>query len=207
MSSSTEEEYFTFVQYLSLFKRHREKLMTRPEVNGLDNYGLGAYTAFDLSYSLLPQTAKDFLHISGFLHANISLAVLECAAKKNFSDWQEYIARPETHGEVKEQLRVLLSPDGWSELHVHGIIQSLRSFSLISSTSLSGIVHVRFHPLVHSWSVDMLSPVQTTDYRLMATQVVVSCTSPDDKELCRLLYQHVHKLMEHAVDSHLHVND
>jgi hypothetical protein len=52
------EGCFSFEQYLQLFKRHRSSLMRKEDGTTLDRYGRGAYTTFDLSYSLLPQPAR-----------------------------------------------------------------------------------------------------------------------------------------------------
>jgi tetratricopeptide (TPR) repeat protein len=134
--------------------------------------------------------------------------MLERAAQKEFSDPHKYLPRPDAHSTVKDRLIMLLCPDGrWNELHIHGIIQTLQSFSLISITSISATLYLQFHKLVHAWSRDILSSSDIVNYRLMATQVVVSCTSWDDILLYQFLLPHAMKQVESEPIMDLHLND
>lgn len=199
---------FTFGQYLSLFQKHRPELMKQNTVS-LDRYGKGAYTTFNLSYSLLPQSVRELLHLSGFFHyAEIATSMLESAANSDFSDYEEYLARPQAHGMIKKRLRELLYSAGeWDEIHFHDIIRSLQSFSLVTTTSTSSTIFLRFHSLVHTWSRDLLDPQDAESYRQMATLVVVSCTSPSDLTLYQYLLPHITVLMEKRSIGEMHVND
>jgi len=183
--------------------------MRKEDTTALDRYDRGAYTTFDLSYSLLPQPARELLHLSGFFHhTDISLAMLERAAQNQFLDQLVYLARPDAHSVIEGRLIALLCPDGrWNELHIHGIIRALQSFSLVSTTFVSATVHLRFHTLVHTWSRDILSSNDTVNYRQMAMQVVASCTSRDNELLYQCLLPHIMRQLESEPMVKLHVND
>jgi hypothetical protein len=172
------EQPFTFAQYISLFSSQRNELMKKPESSSLNSYQLGAYTAFDISYRAIPPTAKDFLHfISSFHYSNISLTMFSTAVEFGFKDVNpSLVSRPEEHQGIVSGLKKLLCPDGrWNEIGSHGIIRTLRSFSLISASSAANMVFLHLHPLVHAWARDMLSP-NDQRYRRMAMQVLTSCS-------------------------------
>jgi hypothetical protein len=148
---------YSFTQYLALFYPHRAELMKRAEPSSLDNYQRGAYTTLDLSYRALPQPSRDFLHfISFFHHTDIPLSALATAAKKNFKDRYPLLPRPEAHERVLTDLRRLLCTEGnWNEMQVQDTVRTLRSFSLLSITSIDDSIFLHLHPLIQSWAKDM----------------------------------------------------
>lgn len=209
-TGSSDGGHYKFSQYLSLLKKHRKELMTKGDRTSLDRYTRGAYTTFDLSYTLLPQPAREILYLSAFFHhTDIPLSMLECATQNNFSDWWEFLIRPETHKVVKDRLTQLLffTNGRWDELYIHNIIHSLQSFSLVSTSSAFGKVFLRFHPLVHSWCRDLIPPAELDGYRQMAMHVVVSCTLPSNTLLYRFLIPHMTSLIQDYSINKMHVND
>lgn len=211
MSAGKDESgsYYTFGQYLSLFKQHRKELMMEGDKTSLDRYTRGAYTTFDLSYTLLPQSSRELLHLSSFFHhTDISLAMFESAARSNFSDYFNFLARTEEHRIIVDRLKGLLCPEGrWNELSIHRIIHSLQSFSLVSTTSVSNTISLRFHPLVHTWNRDLLSAEDVGQYMKMARQIVVSCTSPSNVTFYQFLLSHMAALTEGDSAAAMQVND
>ncbi|KIM29151.1 hypothetical protein M408DRAFT_43937, partial [Serendipita vermifera MAFF 305830] len=168
---------YTFNQYLSLFSSHRVGLMKKVQPSPLDNYCRGAYTTLDLSFNLIPQKSRDFLHVISFWHhTDIPLDILASAAKHGFQGSFTLLPRPEAHKGIVDTLTNILCLDGkWSELQVQDIVRNLRSFSLLSSTSINDSLFLRMHPLVQSWSRDLLETQASQSYIAMAIQVLVSC--------------------------------
>lgn len=207
-ASSNGGSSYEFGQYVSLFKQHRKELMKKGDKDSLDRYSRGVYTTLDLSYSLLSQSARELLHMCGFFHhTDISLAMLEYAVQNNFRDRNRFLVRPEAHNMVVERLRMHLCPSGrWNEIHIHDTIHSLQSFSLVSTTSISGTVFLRFHPLVHVWSRDSLAAREDETFRRMATQVIVSCVSPN-VTFYRFLLPHIMAIIGEESPVQMHVND
>jgi len=198
---------YTFTQYLSLFYVHRSELMKKAQPSPLDSYERGVYTTLDLSYQVLPQASRDFLHfISFFHHTDISLAVLAAAARKHFEDVFSLLPRPEDHGHIIEKLKNLLCVNGeWNELHVQDIVRNLRSFSLISAVPVGDSLFLRLHPLVQSWSRDMVYPLH--HHRAMAMQALTSCGAEDAFLLYRYLLPHITNILSQDEARNIHVND
>ncbi|PVF91044.1 FabD/lysophospholipase-like protein, partial [Serendipita vermifera] len=167
-----------FEHYLDLFRREQAILMRKEGSVSLDQYRHGVYAALDLSYTLLPPLSRDFLHLCSQLHhTNISVSMLLAAAKKGFQDEWKYLERPESHHEIQGKLHTLFTPNGASnEAHVHDMVQSLVSLSLVQTTMGNNTVLLRFHPLVHSWAYEMLSSGSCPMYMQMAITVVSTCS-------------------------------
>ncbi|PVF94148.1 TPR-like protein [Serendipita vermifera] len=198
-----------FQQYLSLFQRGRAELMRKEGTASLDQYKRGVYSTLDLSYGLLSPLVREFLGLcSQFHYSNIPLSMILAAANRDFEDKKSYSQRPESHGQIKGQLRKLLCPGGsWSELHIRDIIQSLSSVSLVQLAVANDAVLLRFHPLVHSWAREMLSTDATSLYRKMANTII--STSLETMPPAHLQYvpQHIVKALEETPPSELHMTD
>ena len=199
---------YTFAQYLPLFYSHRSELMRKAEPSALDNYQRGAYTTFDLSYQATPQQARDFLHfVSFFHHTDVPLSALSTAAQNSFVDVDVYyLPRPAEHDRVVTALKDTLCTDGkWNELQVQETIRILRSFSLLSVTSVDDSVFIQMHPLVQSWSRDRAS---SELYAGMVLQVIASCCVQEiDARLHRSLQPHVLDTLTRDPSPVAHVND
>ena len=207
MSSSTQP--YSFTQYLSLFNKHRAELMKKAEPSSLDNYQRGAYSAFDLSYNVIPRTARIFLHFVSFFHfTDIPLMVLETATESKFEDIESgFLPRPEEHTKVVSTLGEVLSADGkWNDLQVQETIRILRSFSLLSVTSVDDSVFLQLHPLVQSWSRD-LAGSDTQLYEAMAVQTLTSCCRRDNFSVHRYLLPHILDMLARNRSLIVHVND
>ncbi|PVF91305.1 FabD/lysophospholipase-like protein [Serendipita vermifera] len=160
-----------FEHYLDLFRRERAILMRKEGSASLDQYRHGVYAALDLSYTLLSPLSRDFLHLCSQLHyTNISVSMLLAAVKVDFEDkWD--------HQGVQYKLRRLFSPNRVSnEAHVHDMVRSLVSLSLVQTTMGNNTVLLRFHRLVHSWAYEMLSSSSCSMHTQMAITVVSTCS-------------------------------
>ncbi|KIM20858.1 hypothetical protein M408DRAFT_81423, partial [Serendipita vermifera MAFF 305830] len=147
---------YTFTQYLSLLRSHRADLLKKAEPSSLDNYQRGVYTTLDLSYKALPQECRDFLHfLSPFHYIDIPLAAFAQAAKNGFEDPYDYHPRDDSHETTISKLKHLLYKEKeWNESHLQGIVQNLRSFSLVTASSMNDSLFLQLHPLVQAWCRD-----------------------------------------------------
>ncbi|KIM24403.1 hypothetical protein M408DRAFT_27066 [Serendipita vermifera MAFF 305830] len=208
-SSSTGDVFrpYTFTQYLGLFKSHRAGLMKKAELASLDDYQRGVYTTLDLSYKALPEGSQDLLHILSLFHyTDIPLAAFARAAENGFTDPKVYHSRDNSHETTISKLKHLLCQDmEWNELHIHEIIHTLRSFSLITPGSMSDSLFLYLHPLVQAWCRDMDS-VSSRPYRAMVIQLLTSCGS-EDIELNRQLLPHMIEMLSQVELQEMHVND
>jgi hypothetical protein len=200
---------YSFTKYLSLFYSHRAELMKRAEPSPLDSYERGAYTTLDLSYKTLPQDSRDFLHfISFFHHADIPLSALATAANKDFNeDGFNYLPLPDAHKSILTGLKKLLCADGnWSEMQVQETLRTLRSFSLLSITSLGNDVFFHLHPLIQAWARDMNQSI-SQPHRAMTLQVLTACSGVDSFQLHRYLLPHIFDVLEQLKGQDVHIND
>lgn len=210
LSSSVNDvlQPYTFTQYLALFYTHRAELMKKAEPASLDNYERGAYTTLDLSYKILPQAPRDFLHlISVFHHTDIPLEALATAAKNQFSDPFIYLPRPETQNDTIVELRHVLCGDTeWNELWVQELIYTLRSFSLLAATSIDDSIFLSLHPLIQIWCRDM-DPVASKRYNAMVIQVLTASSNDPDFKLKRRILPQMLDILSRTSLHDLHVND
>ncbi|PVF92025.1 FabD/lysophospholipase-like protein, partial [Serendipita vermifera] len=198
-----------FEHYLDLFRRERAILMRKEGSASLDRYRHGVYAALDLSYTLLPPLSKDLLHLCSQLHyTNISVSMILAAANVDFEDGWQYLERPESHHGIQDKLRTLFTPNGASnEAHVHEMVQSLVSLSLLQTTMGNNTVLLRFHPLVHSWAYEMLSSSSCLLYTQMAITVVSTCSEALSPAHVQYLPPHIIKLMKLVKQGDLHVRE
>ncbi|KIM22811.1 hypothetical protein M408DRAFT_39636, partial [Serendipita vermifera MAFF 305830] len=179
-------EPYTFTQYLSLFRSHRADLLKKAEPSSLDNYQRGVYTTLDLSYKALPQECREFLHfLSPFHYIDIPLAAFAQAAKNAFKDPWYCHPRDDNY----ETTHLLYKDMEWSEPHLQGIVRNLRSFSLVTASSMNDSLFLQLHPLVQAWCRDMTFTISHS-YRRMAIRVVTACGNANI-ELYRFLLPHM----------------
>ncbi|KAG8820301.1 hypothetical protein FRC18_011759 [Serendipita sp. 400] len=70
--------------YFATFQMHRDKLMREASLKGR-NYEGSTYTAFDLSFGLLPKNAQELMKICAFLHhSSIPQALFERSVSSGF---------------------------------------------------------------------------------------------------------------------------
>ncbi|PVF91876.1 FabD/lysophospholipase-like protein, partial [Serendipita vermifera] len=198
-----------FEHYLGLLRQERTIMMCKDGGASLDQYRRGVYPTLDLSYTLLPPLSKDFLHLCSQLHyTDISLSMLLAAAKVDFEGEWEYLERPESHQDIQHKLRMLFTASGTSnEAHVHEIVHSLVSLSLVQTTMGNNTVLLRFHPLVHSWAYEMLPSSSCSMYTQMAITVVSTSLEALSPAHVQYLPPHVFRLMEQIKPGGLHVRE
>jgi len=128
------------------------------------------------------------------------------AAQKEFKDPYRHRKRPKKHRKAVGDMRRLINEAGWNELKMQDAIQTLRSFSLVSTTTIADSLFLRLHPLVQAWLRDMDLP-NAPDYRTMAHQILASCHRRDHLQLCRYLTPHINAFQSDNEGQRLHDND
>jgi tetratricopeptide (TPR) repeat protein len=199
---------FTFSQYSSLFEHHKDRLLRQRGIASLDRYPHGVYATLDISYTRLPDSCREFLHLCSFLrHTNIPISIFSSAAAANFEDSWKLAPRSSDYQDVQIRLRQLFSRDGeWDQLQFHELIQKLNSFSLVSTLSIDDILLLRLHPLVHSHARDKLAPSKVPIFRQMA----ITCISTGFQKLSPNIRQYMFPhsgVIDEGEGELVHIND
>jgi tetratricopeptide (TPR) repeat protein len=131
--------------------------------------------------------------------------MLESAVDDRFQQPHE-LAPPEKDEVVEGKLWTVLQMPGKSTiLHLHRFIFSLKAFSLVLTSMSPNSVMINYHPIVNTWSRDLLSPTDHTYYAAMATRVVSTCTCPKYYLVHSLLLPHIREIMKRPTE--LYMND
>ena len=196
---------YSFTQYLSLFRVHRDELMKKAGSVSGDSYKRGVYASLDISYNALPQIPQAFLRLVSYFHySDIPLEALATAAKYAFQDPHSYLPRPQNHSLTVSKATDLLSINAkWSELQVQEIVRTLRSFSLLTASSINDCTFLHLHPLVQAWSRGL----DSQDHRAMAIQTLTACGDEKGFGLNKHLLPHILDILDQIQLQDLHVND
>jgi tetratricopeptide (TPR) repeat protein len=200
---------FGFAQYSALHEQHRSRLLRQKSHPSLDRYPYGVYAALDISYTRLPESCREFLHLCSFLrHTNVPVSIFSSAASNNFKDNRKLIPRSREYQHVQLRLRKIFCRNGqWDELQLHELIQTLSSFSLLSISFVHNLLLLRLHPLVHSHAHDKLTPDELPMYRQMS----ITCISTRYKSLPlnarQFVFPHCIKIYEEDGGDSMHIND
>ncbi|KIM30137.1 hypothetical protein M408DRAFT_22189, partial [Serendipita vermifera MAFF 305830] len=93
----------------------------------------------------------------------------------------------------------------WNESHLQGIVRNLRSFSLVTPSSMNDSLFLQLHPLVRAWSRDMAFTISQS-YQGMAIQMLTACGS-QNIELNRFIFPHMIDIMGQVAVQDRHIND
>jgi tetratricopeptide (TPR) repeat protein len=89
---------------------------------------------------------------------------------------------------------------------VQETIRTLRSFSLLSATSIQDSTFLQLHPLVQAWSRDMVPPA-SQHYRAMGMQSLASCSGDEIFSLFHYILPHILDILGQVEMEDFHVND
>ncbi|KAJ7032981.1 hypothetical protein C8F04DRAFT_1261320 [Mycena alexandri] len=184
-------------EYLELYQNHRDQLLRRIEIQGLDQYDRAVYTTWDLSYGKLSLAGQTLLQICSILHhEGISEDIFKKAATapQDFND-----------SDVSKEVTLLLNQLGkrdekWDSLAFREVMGELESYSLIERDRQAASYAI--HPLVQHWSGAAMGTNKYTMQKCVLTIIALSITwSFEDED-----YKYRRKLLLHVARSTHSVN-
>ncbi|PVF91422.1 hypothetical protein CPB86DRAFT_878527 [Serendipita vermifera] len=193
-------------QYLAIFRKHRAELMRETSLKGR-NYDSSTYTAFDMSFGLLPKKSQEFMKICAFLHhSHIPQALFKRSIDNNFLsfyDVEGYSPVPGTETLISD-LRSTFGSE-WDEFVFHKLVDPIWQGSLIDrSTDDHKHIFFNIHPLLQKYLQDLLILADQNYYALSTGQLLLSGIRSfeyDDKWNHELL-PHVHNLPTRVKQAH-----
>ena len=199
-------------KYLRQFSLHRQTLMSDATFKGASNYNQTVYGTWNLSFKEIEQrvggqsttgnaqaakAAILILQICAFYHhSNISREIFQSAAKesrKHVADHKVAEKLPQAITVLDHTLLALDNNGDWDDFIFGQGIAVLLSFSLIRRGQ--SLETFSIHPLVHSWSRELMS---TSDQQRIYDMgsIILSCAIPwrftsQDYALRRLIFPHI----------------
>ena len=208
--------------YLELYTKHRDKLMSYPEFKGATGYDRNTYGTWEIAMqkiekiaaedtgeqSLAAHNAIKLFRMFAFLdHADIPQELFKNAAENYMeSNIDKETMTPGLPLIVKllnHETLFLNEEGGWNIIEFLSGIQVLLSFSLIKSHNQLYSMHL----LVHAWSRSRLPKAEIADL-YHRTRAVLSCSivldyNIDNYTFCRLLVRHIRSNSLHAMELQL----
>ncbi len=195
--------------YLELYGKHRDELMSSNEFKGASGYGTSTYGTWDISMKQIErmatngngqevkaaQSAIKLLRIFAFLNPEkIPVELFKNAAE----NYKQGNADKEPHSLLDHQILFLREDREWDRLQFLGGIQVLLSFSLIKSFGHLYSMHL----LVNTWSRNLISNKEITGHYLRARALLSCSIVPDwlmdNYEFCKLVAPHLKSILLHA---------
>ncbi len=206
--------------YLELFIKYQDQLMSDPLFVGASDYGFSTYGTWEISMkeiearassrrdhrAIAAESAITLHKIFAFLHhEGIPEELFKNAAenynKRDINEEKEY-GFPLLVTLLDAKILFLNERKGWDKIQFQAGIQVLVSFSLIRS---SGKMY-SIHPLVHSWSRDRIFKSET-DKQYLIAKALLSCSvdlyDRDNYEFCGFLVPHIRASNSHAAELQL----
>ncbi|KAF8346193.1 hypothetical protein F5887DRAFT_1185023 [Amanita rubescens] len=199
----------TIDDYLELYGKHKDELMSSNEFKGASGYGTSTYGTWNISMKQIEsmaangngqeakaaQTAIKLLRIFAFLNPEkIPVELFKNAA-------ENYIKGDADKGSdsLLDHQTLFLREDGeWDRLRFLGGIQVLLSFSLIKSLGHLYSMHL----LVNAWSRNLISNKEITNHYLRARALLSCSIVPDwlmdNYEFCKLVAPHLESILLHS---------
>ena len=195
--------------YLELFKKHKNQLMSRKEFKGASGYGTSTYGTWDISMEQIKDMAAKeigqetqaahsairLLRMFAFLnHENIPEELFKNAAENYIQ--RDLVKEAQLNLPLSATLldheTLLLNKEGeWDRMQLLDGIKVLLSFSLIKVMDRL----YSMHPLVNEWSRHIIPKTEVIDqyYRVRA---LLSCSivldwAVDNYAFCKCLAPHI----------------
>lgn len=173
-----------------------------------DRLQRSAYKAFDISYTRLPATVRNMLHIISCIHfANFPLQAIATAARTEFShDPFPFMKHGEEYEEAVKVLMETFCPSGkWDDYTMGQVTRVLQNYSLATFTHSGLFNFLRIHPLVHEWAFERLDSVSRSRFRHAASRLIAAASN--EKTLHHYLVPHIDFLSSHAPEIPLLINE
>ncbi|PVF91851.1 hypothetical protein CPB86DRAFT_802509 [Serendipita vermifera] len=194
-------------KYLSIFRKHRAELMQEGSLQGR-NYEGSTYTAFDLSFRLLPKNSQEFMKICAFLHhSHIPQALFEKSITNGFrsnSDIKDYTPMPEVDTLISSLKSIFGSE--WDDFAFQKLVEPILQGSLINGfTNQDEQTFYNVHPLVQTYIQDLIVPTDQDHYALSTGQLLVGGVrlSEYDNKWDRELLPHIDNLPTRVKEAHV----
>ncbi|PVF97304.1 hypothetical protein CPB86DRAFT_707261 [Serendipita vermifera] len=193
--------------YLGIFRKHRVERMREASLKGR-NYDGSTYTAFDLSFKLLPEKAKEVMKIFAFLHhSHIPHALFKKSIDNRFRsyvDMKEYLPIPKMKGHISDLEDIFGSE--WDDSVFHELIDPILQGSLIDRfIDDHEQIFYNIHPLVQTYVQDLLAPADKDRYALSTGQLLLGGIRPSehDNKWYRELLPHIDNLPAGVKQAHI----
>ncbi|PVF95828.1 TPR-like protein [Serendipita vermifera] len=166
--------------YLSMFQKHGDELMREASLKHRE-YDGSTYTAFDLSFGLLPKNSQEFMKICAFFHhSSIPQELFEKSIKSHFRPYFEIENEQPIAGTEKiTYLEEIFGPE-WDEFSFERLIEPIERGSLIDIVN-EATCSYNIHPLVQSYIRDLLSLADQDWYAFLAGQLLLGAINPPKK--------------------------
>ena len=214
---------YSLEDYLELFIKHQNQLMSDPSFKGASDYGSSTYGTWEISIKEIEARASNKKHpramaaesaiilhkIFAFLHhENIPEELFKNAAEnynRTYINADKELGLPLLVTMLDAKTLFLNERGEWDKIQLQAGIQVLLSFSLIRS---SGKMY-SIHPLVHSWSRDRIPKTEVGKWHLIA-RALLSCAvgldyDSDDYEFWGIIVPHIRANNSHAQELQLKV--
>ncbi|PVF93981.1 protein prenylyltransferase [Serendipita vermifera] len=172
------------------------------------NYEGSTYTAFDLSFRLLPENSQEFMKICAFLHySHIPQALFKKSINNQFrsdDDIEGYPAMPEMDT-LTSSLKTIFGSE-WDDFVFQKLVDPILQGSLINGfPDQDGGILYDVHPLVQTYIKDLVIPTDQDRYALSAGQLLVGGIrqSEHDNKWDRKLLPHIDNLPTRVREMHL----
>ncbi|KAG8779610.1 hypothetical protein FRC16_003375 [Serendipita sp. 398] len=166
-------------KYLATFRKHRDKLMREASLKGR-NYKGSTYTAFDLSFGLLPKEAQEFMKVCAFLHHSaIPEALFEESTGSGFQTYtmMKSCPPPDSDKTTISRLKDIFGLE-WDDDSFRTLIDSVARGSLVDSFANDNEVFYNIHPLVQTYVQDRLGQSDKVQYAMLAGQLLLGAIRP-----------------------------
>lgn len=197
-------------EYANRFRTSRAKILQKPAPSQRDRlkYKHSVYATFDTTVGVLSLATLQLLSILSFIHfLDFPRPLISVAASYDFEyEPQDLLKRDNDYNIVVDLLRTMFCPSGkWDEDVLDQMLEELQQYSMITLVPVYSTVTFRFHPLLHAWAKDRLSPEEAVTFHGAAIRLLVCGTNPDDDYLWEYLLPHFKYIS--PFDSDVHVND
>lgn len=196
--------------YSNLLKTSRSSILRWPASVQRDKlkYAHSTYAAFDTTISALSSRALQFLGIISFVHfSDFPRTLIAISASAAFG-YQSYdlMDQPPEYQPSIVLLQSVFCPNGrWEQVELDCLLEELQTYSLVTLVPVSGVITLRFHPLIHGWANDRLSDTERTLFQAAAIRLLVCGTNEDDEYLWSFLSPHIERF--DLTTKELHIND
>jgi tetratricopeptide (TPR) repeat protein len=195
--------------YITLLRSNRDCLLRdHPAMSQVDMRYKTAFAAFDASYNILPPKAQKLWHLLSFFRwQKFPVELVTLVASEGFSqDEYGYLARGDEFDLGRECLKeIFFTENRWDLLELHSTLATLRSHSLITTTSVDKAILLQMHPLVYEWGRLRISEGDLPRFEAAAVRLLCCGAREDNYTMMQYLSSHVESLS--FLWEGLHAND